>query len=81
MAGVLNCATASEGQATAVYEEVAAENPDATEEGFIAQLTVRLCNPEQVWIARMKFERAEKQPRESITEWADHLQELVSCLP
>jgi hypothetical protein len=72
---------AFEGCAAAVYEEVAAEHPDATEADLLAQLTVRLYNSQQVSITRGKYERAAQEPRESVEEFADRIRELVSCLP
>jgi hypothetical protein len=72
---------AFEGRAAAVYEEVAAEHPDATEEDLLAQMTVRLYNPQQVSITRGKYERAAQESRESATAFADRIRELASCLP
>jgi hypothetical protein len=64
---------AFEGRAAAVYEEVAAEHPDATEADLLAQLAVRLYNPQQVSITRGKYERAAQEPRESVTEFSDRI--------
>jgi hypothetical protein len=52
---------AFEGRAAALYEEVTAEHLDATEEVLLAQLKVRLYNPQQVSITRGKYERAAQE--------------------
>ena len=68
-------------RAAVVYEEVVARNMTAGEQEIWSLLERRLYNPTQVETMRNEFENIRWKSDESVTEYADRLRELASCLP
>lgn len=68
-------------RAAVVYEEVVAKNMTAGEQEVWSLLEKRLYNPTQVETMRNEFETIRWKSEESVTEYADRLRELASCLP
>ena len=68
-------------RAAVVYEEVVARHIDAGEEQIWELLEKRLYNSTQVETKRDEFENIRWLSTESVTEYADRLRELASCLP
>ena len=68
-------------RAAVVYEEVVAKNMTAGEQEVWSLLEKRLYNPTQVETMRNEFETIKWKSEESVTEYADRLRELASCLP